>query len=416
MSKKNARQIWMVPLVLALAVLACSGAPVPTASPLPRPTNLPNPTATTAAPQPTAQPADTEAPVDSTATIPSELPTAGNGPTATTPADSTATIPADSTATTQPEQPTAGNGTAAAPFELSTTPYVHKTGAFTVTLPTGWTTDEQVHSVFVTSPDKKVSIEVLFDNVGVKLDAATLNTYITAVENNFFGSFDSYTADPFKPQSDGSIGVYKTLKLSDGTPQTVFSYYWQDGTVVYQQNFWVDSALYDTYVKPLLAVANSMQTDPAAGAKSTAYGLSYLYTDPDKLFQFSVPYAWTQAYQKGSNNSLVTFTSPDNHSSFQNFTLDDITTASTTDAGALAREQLASFLNITDLKVTADQVQPDGSHLLVWNSAAGGIDGELFYETRGKLFLELFWVVDSADHSLFKPAWTTLATSYAIPK
>jgi hypothetical protein len=283
-------------------------------------------------------------------------------------------------------------------------------------LPSGWTTDEKDQSVFVSSPDKRVSIEILFDNVGVKFDAATMDTYIKAVEANFFATFDSYTANKNEPQNDGSILVYKTLKLSDGTPQTVFSYYWQDGTVVYQQNFWVDTPLYDTYIKPLLAVANSMITDPTAGANSTTYGITYQFTDPAKLFQFNVPYAWTQVTSSGNHSTVVTFTSPDSSSYVENITYDDGTTVSKSDAGAFARNLLLQYYKLTDLKISNDQVQNDGSELLVWNSAAGGLDGESFFETRGTTFLLLTWVVNTADYDLFRPAWTTLVKSYTVPK
>ena len=390
MSKWNARPIWIVPVVLALAILACSpGATEPTATPLPRPTQIPFPTATTRAPRPTARPVATKPVAHATATTPPDQPTADNS---------------------------TGNSTAGAPFELDTTPYVHKTGAFTVTLPAGWTKDEKDHSVYVTSPDKVANIEILFDNVGVQFDAATINTYITAEEKNFFGAFDSYTANNFEPQNDGSILVYKTLKLSDGTPRTVFSYYWQDGTVMYEQDFWVDTAQYDAYVKPLLAVANSMITDPTAGANATPYGITYLYTDPTKLFQFNVPYGWTQVTTTGNHSSVVTFTSPDSLSYVENITYDDGTTVSKSDAGAFARTLLSQYYKLTDLKITDDKVQPDGSELLVWNSAAGGVDGESFFETRGTTFLLLTWVVNSSDYDLFQPMWSTLVKSYAIPK
>jgi hypothetical protein len=400
MIKWNPRQIWIVPLVLALAVLACGPATEPTATPLPRPTQIPFPTATTAAPRPTARPVATKPVAHATATTPPDQPTADNS---------------------------TGNSTAGAPFELDTTPYVHQTGAFTVTLPAGWTKDEKDHSVYVTSPDKVANIEILFDNVGYAFDATTMNTYITAAEKNFFGTFDSYTPNKFEPQNDGSILVYKTLKLSDGTARTVFSYYWQDGTTVYEQDFWVDTPQYDAYVKPLLAVANSMVTDATAAANATVtnngtttpltpYGLIYQYTDPAKLFQFSVPYAWTVVTSKGNHSSVVTFTSPDSRSYVENITYDDGTTVSKSDAGAFARTLLSQYYKLTDIKITDDKVQPDGSHLLVWNSAASGLDGESFFETRGTTFLLLTWVVNTADYDTFRPMWTTLVKSYTVPK
>ena len=109
MNRKHAQFVWIAPLLLALAVLACSGgSPEATATPLPRPTQKPNASATTAPAKPTA----TKAPAK---------------PTATESSVQATDVPTE----------VAGNSTPAAPFTLSSQPFVHKTGTFTVTLPEG---------------------------------------------------------------------------------------------------------------------------------------------------------------------------------------------------------------------------------------------------------------------------------------
>jgi hypothetical protein len=371
MKLQNGRQIWIVLVVLALAALACGGGAEATATVIPRPTQKPNPTATKPAPKPTA----TKASVKPT----------------TTPA-------------------------AASPIVLSDTPFVHQSTAFTISLPQDWEIDEKDNSVFVTSPDKVVAIEVSFTNVTNPLTPDELNTFIQAVEENWFATFANYTPGDYETQNDGSIGVFKTLDLSGGTPQSVFSYYWQEDAIVYEQDFWVDTDEYDAYVDGLLEVANSMTTDPAAATSAVPYAIVYTFTEPNNLFEFNIPYAWVHANSTADNATVDTFTAPNNLSYVENIIYDDGTEVGKSEAGAFARTLLEKYYEITDLTITDDQVQSDGSERLTWNSAAKGIDGESFFETRGTTFLLLTWVVDSASYDAFEPVWTEVIASYDIPQ
>jgi hypothetical protein len=381
MNVKRVRLGLLVPLVLVVvASLACGKSAEPTATALPRPTQKPKATATEeAVVQPTKTPRPTKEPQ------------------------------ATATEAVQEDTP-------AAPFTLAAEPYAHKSGAFTITLPDGWNVDEKDNSVFVTSPDNVSSIEVNFTNVGVQFDDATLSTFIDAVEANWFGTFDSYSAGDHEPQSDGSIGVFKTLNLSDGTAESVFSYYWQKGTVVYEQDFWVDSDQYDAYKDGLIEVANSMQTTPDAGAQAAVYAISYKFTGPNNLFEFYVPYGWTYTTDTGENSTVDRFESPDGVSYVENITYDDGKAVSKSDSGAFARVLLKDYYNLTDIKITDDKVQSDGSERLTWYSAASGIDGISFFETRGTTFLLLTWIVNSDSYDLYYPVWDALVNSYAIPQ
>ena len=62
---------------------------------------------------------------------------------------------------------------------------------------------------------------------------------------------------------------------------------------------------------------------------------------------------------------------------------DNGTAITKSDAGAFALSLLKQYYKVTDLKVTDDKPQSDGSERLTWNSASKGIDGESFFETRG---------------------------------
>ena len=137
-----------------------------------------------------------------------------------------------------------------------------------------------------------MAIELSFINTGKPLSAAELAVFIQSVESNWFATFPNYEGGDQEEQPDGSIGVAKTLELEGGTPQSVVSYYWQEGSVVYEQDFWVDSDEYADYIDGLLVVANSMTTDPDAAADHDVYHIVYTFTGPNDYFEFAVPFGW----------------------------------------------------------------------------------------------------------------------------
>ena len=365
-------------LALGLAALACGGGrgAEPSATPFVKAT-LPVPTATEA--EATPEPEATEAPQ----------------PTRTPRAQATS---------------------AAAPFTLSSEAYSHPSGAFAINLPEEWEIEERDNSIFVSAPDSVASIEVSFVNVGVELDAEALDKFIQANEANWFGTFDNYTEEAVEPQADGSLGVLKTLE-DGGAPNTVFSYYWLEGTVVYEQDFWVQTEHYDAYLDGLLEVANSMQTDPDAGAEADVYAVTYTFVDPSQnLFQFNVPYGWTYTTDSGENAVLETFTSPDGLAYVDNISYDDGQAVSKSEAGRFALALLKEYYQVDDIKVTDDVVQADGSERLDWYSPSGGFTGESFFETRGTTFLLLTWVADDDYYDLYLPVWSSLLDSYEVPE
>jgi hypothetical protein len=359
---------------LALAALACGGSVEPTATPLPRPTQ---------------RPVNTSTPV------------------------ATADDPDPTRAPTDAPEPSATPGSQNVAFTLNPEPYAHPSGAFTLQLPEGWEIDEKDNSVFVTSPDNVVAIEISFINVGKVFDEETLFTFIHSVEDNWFATFPEYEAGDLEPQSDGSYGVYKTLELSGGTPQTVFSYYWQLGTVIFEQDFWVDTDAYETYVDGLLEVANSMTTDPDAGAEADVYEIVYTFTGPNDYFEFYVPFGWTYANEEAGSAVYDTFTAPDGASFIENITYDDGQPVA--DLAAFARQLLADTYGLDDLNVEAEVPQEDGSVRMDWSAPAQGVEGEAFYETRGNAFLLLTWVANNDARDLYVAVWSTLVDSYGLP-
>lgn len=365
------RSVGLVIALLASAALACGGEVEPTATPLPRPTQRPQATNTSEAVEPTRRPSATPDDADPT--------------------------PANTNTTDQ--------------FDLEA--YDHPSGAFSVQLPVGWERDEKDNSVFVTSPDSVVAIELSYINVGQTFSADELRSFIQSVEDNWFATFPNYEAGDQEEQPDGSIGVAKTLELSSGTPQTVFSYYWQDGQVIYEQDFWVDSVSYDDYVESLLAIANSMATDPSAGAEADVYAIVYTFTGPNDYFEFAVPFGWTYSTDNPDNMVVDTFTSPDGQTFIENVTYDDGTAVD--DLSAFAQQLLTEFYGLDDLEIADEVPQEDGSTRVDWTSPSRDLTGETFYETRGTAVLFLSWVVPNDLHDLYVPVWSYLLDTYAIP-
>lgn len=367
------RAVGLVCAVLALAVLACGGSVEPTATPLPRPTQ---------------KPASTATPINE---VPD--PTATRRPTQV-PDDTDAPPPVDG-------------------FTLSDEPYEHPTGGFTIRLPEGWDVEEQDYSIFVTSPDGVVAFEISYINVGRTFDDEDLTTFIDAVETNFFATYPAYEVGEYEPQSDGSILVYKTLELNSGLPQVVFSYYQQEGTVIFEQDYWVDEVAIDQYTEGLLAVANSMTFDPDAAAEADLYAIGYTFTGPNNYFEFSVPYGWTYDRKEGGGVIADGFIAADGGTYIENLTIEQDQPPA--DLPAFARQMLADYYGVDDLAVESEEDQPDGSVLLIWSSASQGLYGETFYETRGADVLLLSWLVPPASEDLYRPVWGTVVGTYVNP-
>jgi hypothetical protein len=367
-----ARRLSVLVIVLALAGLACGGEVEPTATPLPRPTQRPAATSTSSVAEPTRRASATPDDADPNPT----------------PANLTTDV-----------------------FDLEA--YDHPSGAFSVQLPVGWERDEKDSSVFVNSPDAVVAIELSYINVGQTFSDAEMESFIQSVEDNWFATFPNYDAGDFEPQNDGSIGVFKTLELSSGTPQTVLSYYWQVDQVVYEQDFWVDTDAYDQYIEGLLAIANSMTTDAGAGAQADVYAIVYTFTGPNDYFEFAVPFGWTYTTDAPESMVVDTFTSPDGQTYIENVTYDD--GSAVEDLSAFTQQLLTEFYGIDDLVVESEVEQEDGSTRVDWSSPGQDLLGETFYETRDTAVLVLSWVTLSDLHDLYVPVWSYLLQTYAVP-
>lgn len=330
-------------------------------------------------------------------------------------------VPTQSSVPTKP--PIGGNGGDSTPvsntgsLEVASDEYTHTSGAFSTLYPAGWEQKERDDGVYFSDPNGVGAIDISFTNVGVQLSEDGLTNYINNLESNWFGSFSNYSAQKPEKQSDNSILVSKTLEDSNGAANTVISFYWQKGTIIYEQDFWALSDSFQDYVGGYDTIASSIKTNDSAVADAALYSFRYTFTCPQKLCEFAAPYGWSYGHDDTTYNFTTNdkFVSPDGLSYIDNTIYDDGTAISKNVSGKFALSLLQQFY-AKDISITDDKVQSDGSERLDWVSKNGGFEGESFFETRGTTFLMWTWVVDSASYDLYNPLWGDIVGSYDIPQ
>jgi hypothetical protein len=339
-----------------------------------------------------------------------EAPAATDAPKSLPTAEATAE-PAQSLPTKAPVS------SAAAPFELDSNVYSHKSGAFSFNPPAGWTVDESNSGVVMTSPDQKASLVFTVTNTGEELDSKGVDNFIKATEANFFSGRPDYVQVDSQTNDAGTTLVKKTFTFND-VPQYVFTIYMKGGPAMFAFDFWADQDVADSYTQSFMDLAGTINYDGTKAADLPIYGDTYTFTDKNNTFQFDVPLAWTYSYDEGTNYYNDTFTSPDSNSLIDSIAYDDGTTTSKAQAGDLALQILNKWYTngANDIKITGDKVQSDGSERLTWTSKKGGYSGQSFFETRGTTFLMLSWIVGNGYEEMFGPVFDNTLATYSIPQ
>ena len=297
-------------------------------------------------------------------------------------------------------------------FTLSPEPYIHPSAAFSIRLPEDWTVQDQLWGVIVTSPDHSFAIHVTFTNVGRALVGAGLESYIQAIETNWFGAFPAYRAGDSTTTPDGRHLVFKTLQVLDNPPQTVASDYRMDGAIVYAIDFWAPTNLYEDYAARLDEVAGSLATDRRAAAYSPLYSSVYTFAERHGLFTIDVPYAWTHMAYEPDFGTAEQFSSPAEDSHIGSIVVDTTQYGLASDTDEAAAFLLQRYYATTDIVITSSEPRPDGSVRLDWYSPNGGYSGLSYYETRGDDFLMLSWTVANDRYAEYLPVWETVVNSY----
>jgi hypothetical protein len=297
---------------------------------------------------------------------------------------------------------------------LSESIYVHLTGGFVFYPPAGWILDEGDPYATWSAPDDSGWIDVYIHTTGYTLDEASVQNFITANENNWFATFTRYAVLDRYVDDYGADVVDQTLDLS-GVLMFVRSIYYQADDVIFEVDFWQEERLAGAYSPTYQQIWDDMQLDPVAASSVVPYtAFTWTFTDDEGLFTFDVPYAWL--YERYTDESVVvdTFTAPDGAAFVESLKYDEGIEVSKSESGAIALELLREFY-ASDLKVTDDQVQPDGSERLIWESPGGDYSGVTFFETRGTTFLFLNFVSEDDLYDLYLDTFNRLVETYSVP-
>lgn len=146
------------------------------------------------------------------------------------------------------------------------------------------------------------------------------------------------------------------------------------------------------------------------------------WTDANGLLEFDLPGDWTYEHSEDTNYYFDTYTAPDSSAIIESLVYNDGTAFVNSQKGKFALDLINTFYSATgkvgDIRVTSDQIMPDGSEELKWTSKSGGFSGISYLETRGDdnatfLLFTAKWL-DTADQSILD-AINGAITSYRIP-
>jgi hypothetical protein len=149
------------------------------------------------------------------------------------------------------------------------------------------------------------------------------------------------------------------------------------------------------------APSDNQQVDSSSGIVT--------FVDDNNLFSFDLPGDWTHSNSFNEDDGVYVdrFESPDGTSFIENITGFSKTTLSGSSNGKIALYFIHKYYSATgaegDIRITSDQIQPDKSERLMWNSTSGGYSGISYFEVRGadrKTFLMLtVWWNDGTDQA-----------------
>lgn len=131
------------------------------------------------------------------------------------------------------------------------------------------------------------------------------------------------------------------------------------------------------------------------------------FTDENDYFQIDVPADWNYSHEIGDYYYIDQFKSPDEQALVENLVYDEGTAFTGGVNGKFALALLHNFYSNTgkegDIRITDDNLQPDGSERLMWESRGGGYSGISYFEVRNKTTFLMFTVewINSAEDLYF---------------
>jgi len=146
------------------------------------------------------------------------------------------------------------------------------------------------------------------------------------------------------------------------------------------------------------------------------------FTDQNNLYSIQVPSDWVYEQVTGDHYYIDQFKSPDGLALVENIVYNDGDQFTGSQHGKFALDLLNRFYSNTgevgDIRVTGDQIQPDGSERLEWTSKAGGYSGFSYFEVRKPERLNFLMITIEWSNSAegqYLDILTSIIESYSIP-
>jgi hypothetical protein len=394
---KGMHKLFILFILLALPVLACSFGAAPA-------------TVTVAPPTETTVPATEPPAATATATI--------SAPTVTPLPPATATTSPVAALTPKPTldavQPAVTPASQPQLLRLDSVPYTDPANLFAVYSPVGWVTNSGDASVSFEAPDDSGYIYVQVTNTGYGLEGDAFETFVRAREANRFSAFTDYEEIGYEIDTSWGVAAVSKQLTFDGIPQIVTTYYDQYDLAIYTIDLWLDMDRLDAYAGSYDELFDTMEVNSSAVAELDTYMWIYTFNGPADLFSIEVPIAWKYVRDEGPDAIVDTFYAPDDHAVIQNVSYDDGTAVSKAMAGAFALELLKNYY-ASDIRISDDRVQPDGSERLTWHSRNGDYSGVSFFETRGTTFLLFTTMYDNPYEDIYLDVLNYTISTYVIP-
>lgn len=299
---------------------------------------------------------------------------------------------------------------------LGDTLFQHSDDLFVVGQPAGWSAEEIDASVVFTQPDGSGLISMQLTQTGYELPEAGFESFVDAREFNVFSSYGSYreVERVFEPSEKGrSARVLKSFNQGS-TTMMALSMYVQEGSVISSQDVWLESSAYEQNQEFPQLLFDSLQVDTEAAFALRPYEWVFEFTGTEDLFVIDIPAPWHYELSSQEFTVIETFFSPDEFSLVQNLVYNDGNTISRREAGNIALNLLRTDY-ATDIIITDDKVQLDGSERLTWYSPGGDYQGISFLESRGTYFLLFTVMYENAYKDVYLPVLEHVVTSYEVP-
>jgi hypothetical protein len=323
-------------------------------------------------------------------------------------------------ASPMPSLPPAQTPTAEAPAEpaatatpgLTAQPYQSPSGAFSMSLPEGWTCSESgLYRVDCQSPQGDAALSMRTTGTGYELlqdaffsmaQAEMVSAYRQAKEHSEEG----------QDVQEGQVVYRSSWREGDAYWQSTDTFL-RNGAAVYHLQSAASEARAIDYQVLFDAVAASLTMDPMALSDVSLYAQRQTYTSPDLIFELDVPTGWTKYVDIISiaNTVIEEFYSPDLRAKVQ-VVLYRKGARITQTIKAEKGLEIMRTLYRPDFKISHEKAMPDGAERLEWYAKNETVNGLTFFNSTGTslYYYTIAWDVDT--EALYKPLLDEIMASF----